>query len=609
MSSFGGSSFSRGGDDEDDGRPRRRRLDDDDYFNDDDEGPATTAAADKKEEEEEEEDPLDAFMANIEGELEKEKHQPKAAKAERTDIEEKDTLESFVTEVKRKGKATVGESAAASAAAAFDQGDENYNSDDEVYMAARLAAASKDEEGSIVPPRKFVEALPPLDHSTIEYETFNKEFYQECKEIAALSEAEVAMRRRKLDVRIISDGMRGGAGVSRPVQTFSQFNFDQVITRQLEKANYTHPTPIQAQAIPIALSGRDLIGIAKTGSGKTLAFTLPMLVHIMDQRHIRRGEGPIGIVLAPTRELAQQIYSEVKRFAKGFGLLVAAVFGGYAKGDQFKALREGVDIVVATPGRMIDMLKMKACTLWRTTFVVLDEADRMFQMGFEAQVRSVLGHIRPDRQTLLFSATFKRRVETLAMEELHQPVRISIGSAGMANADVHQEAVLLPPHEKWLWLTSKLESFNRDGSTIIFVSKKGNAEELAKNMNAYGHQCIVLHGDKTQIERQEMISKFKKGEAKILVATSVAARGLDVRSVATVVNFDPPRDIEDHVHRIGRTGRAGDRGNAYTLITEEDVKGAGYVVRSMESIGQRPPKEIVQIALQDHHFRQLRERG
>lgn len=215
-----------------------------------------------------------------------------------------------------------------------------------------------------------------------------------------------------------------GAVPPNPVTSFGHFGFDESLIKAIRKSEYTQPTPIQAQAVPAALSGRDIIGIAKTGSGKTAAFIWPMLVHILDQKELAPGDGPIGLILAPTRELSQQIYMEAKKFGKVYNVRVCCCYGGGSKWEQSKALEGGAEIVVATPGRMIDLIKMKATNLQRVTFLVLDEADRMFDMGFEPQVRSICNHVRPERQTLLFSATFKKKVERLARDVLTDPVRI-----------------------------------------------------------------------------------------------------------------------------------------------------------------------------------------
>ncbi|KAG8222220.1 hypothetical protein J437_LFUL001418 [Ladona fulva] len=629
---------------------------------------------------------------------------------------------------------------------------------------------------------------------------------------------------------------------------------DEALMKAIRKSEYSQPTPIQAQAVPAGLSGRDLIGIAKTGSGKTAAFIWPMLVHIMDQKELEPGDGPIGLILAPTRELSQQninflvskanqmrrseyisemsyhrggdgrprgfgfsgfqlkrdskgqlpppptsavskhgystmnaisqnalaasyglprkrpkteeeyfeeddetptttpsleyipapgspsfqqkedsdseedpldaymagienqvkkqttshdereekdkdklkkgirddieeeddeesyyrymeenpnagvvddesdqeieydedgnpiapkkskyidplppidhstveyadfeknfynvheeiksltpqvvnelraklgikIYQEAKKFGKVYNIQVVCCYGGGSKWEQSKALEGGAEIVVATPGRMIDLVKMKATNLARVTFLVLDEADRMFDMGFEPQVRSICNHVRPDRQTLLFSATFKKRVEKLARDVLTDPIRI--GDVGEANQDITQIVkVVNLGGAKWNWLLNHIVEFLSLGSILIFVTKKANADELANNLKLKEFEVVLLHGDMDQTERNKVITQFKKKEVQILVATDVAARGLDIHHIRTVVNFDVARDIDTHTHRIGRTGRAGEKGTAYTLVTEKDKEFAGHLVRNLEGVNQEVPKELMDLAMQ-----------
>ena len=277
-----------------------------------------------------------------------------------------------------------------------------------------------DEDGNPIAPKKNkdIDPLPPIDHSEIKYIDFEKNFYSVHDEITNLTQNQVEELRQKLGIKVT------GALPPHPVSSFGHFGFDDQLMKAIRKSEYTQPTPIQAQAVPGALNGRDMIGIAKTGSGKTAAFIWPMLVHIMDQKELEPGDGPIGLILAPTRELSQQIYTEAKKFGKVYNIQVVCCYGGGSKWEQSKALEGGAEIVVATPGRMIDLIKMKATNLQRVTFLVLDEADRMFDMGFEPQVRSICNHVRPDRQTLLFSATFKKKIERLARDILTDPIRI-----------------------------------------------------------------------------------------------------------------------------------------------------------------------------------------
>ncbi|KAK3256679.1 hypothetical protein CYMTET_34195 [Cymbomonas tetramitiformis] len=296
------------------------------------------------------------------------------------------------------------------------------------------------------------------------------------------------------------------------------------------------------------------------------------MVHCTDLQEVEleKGEGPIGIISAPTRELAHQIHTEAKKFAKPYGIQVCGVYGGMSKLDQIRQLKSGVEVVVSTPGRLIDMMKVKACNMKRTTYLVLDEVDRMFDQGFEPQVRSIVGQIRPDRQTLLFSATLPPRVERLIRDVLSDPIRITVGSIGQANEDIRQVVEVVDSElGKLPWLLSKLPGFIDNGDVMIFAGKKERVDDLESNLRAKGFKVAALHGDKDQASRMEVLRDFKAGKHHILVATDVAARGLDIQSLKTVVNFDVAREIDSHVHRIGRTGRAGAKdGVAYTLLTQ-----------------------------------------
>ncbi|XP_044036608.1 ATP-dependent RNA helicase DDX42 isoform X2 [Siniperca chuatsi] len=452
--------------------------------------------------------------------------------------------------------------------------------------------------------KKIILPLPPIDHSEIDYPPFEKNFYNEHEELSNLTGTQVLELRHKLNLRV------SGAAPPKPCTSFAHFGFDEQLMHQIRKSEYTQPTPIQCQGVPIALSGRDMIGIAKTGSGKTAAFIWPMLVHIMDQKELEAGEGPIAVIVCPTRELCQQIHAECKRFGKAYSLRSVAVYGGGSMWEQAKALQEGAEIVVCTPGRLIDHVKKKATSLQRVTYLVFDEADRMFDMGFEYQVRSVASHVRPDRQTLLFSATFRKKIERLARDILVDPIRVVQGDIGEANEDVTQVVELLPSGtDKWGWLTRRLVEFTSSGSVLIFVTKKANCEELATNLTQEGYSLGLLHGDMDQSERNKVISDFKKKNLPVLVATDVAARGLDIPSIRTVVNYDVARDIDTHTHRIGRTGRAGEKGVAYTLLANKDTTFAGDLVRNLEGANQAVSKELMDLAMQNPWFRKSRFKG
>ncbi|KAG0588151.1 hypothetical protein KC19_2G220300 [Ceratodon purpureus] len=559
---------------------------DESWFGSDDEEDDNKNAGGGAAVDDDEVDPLDAFMEGIHEEVKKAPVKPRAVVEELEDIED-DPMESFI-----KARRDAGLSLAAEALHA------GYDSDEEVYAAAKAVDNGQieydsDDNAVVTLEKKKIESLAPLDHNDLDYDRFTKDFYEESASISGMTEEEVAAYRKSLAIRV------SGFDVARPVKTFEDLSFDSSLMSAIAKQGYERPTPIQCQACPIVLSGRDLIGIAKTGSGKTAAFVLPMMVHIMDQPELGKGEGPIGVICAPTRELAQQIYSEAKKFAKAYGIRISGVYGGMSKFEQFKELKAGCEVVVATPGRLIDMIKMKALTMHRATYLVLDEADRMFDLGFEPQIRSIVGQIRPDRQTLLFSATMPKRVERLAREILTDPIRVTVGEVGSANEDITQVVTVLPTDaEKTPWLLDRLQTFVDDGDVLVFASTKLRVEEVEGKLLEKGFKVAALHGDKDQATRMEVLQKFKNGIYHILVATDVAARGLDIKSIKTVVNVDIARDMDSHVHRIGRTGRAGDKdGVAHTLVTGKEARFAGELVTSLIAAGQNVPTELMDLAM------------
>ncbi|KAF4348078.1 hypothetical protein CsatB_030298 [Cannabis sativa] len=365
-----------------------------------------------------------------------------------------------------------------------------------------------------------------------------------------------------------------------PIESFEDMCLHPSIMKDIAYHEYTRPTSIQAQAMPVALSGRDLLGCAETGSGKTAAFAIPMIQHCLAQSPVRRGDGPLALVLAPTRELAQQIEKEVKAFSKSLeSFKTAIVVGGTNISDQRSELRAGVDIVVATPGRFIDHLQQGNSSLSRVSFVVLDEADRMLDMGFEPQIREVMRSLPEKHQTLLFSATMPVEIETLTQEYLSSPVQVKVGKVSSPTANVSQNLVKVPDSEKLDRLLALLveESSHAERSghpfplTIVFVERKTRCDEVAEALVAQGLQAVALHGGRSQNEREAALRNFRNGTTSILVATDVASRGLDVSGVAHVINLDLPKSMEDYVHRIGRTGRAGSMGQATSFYTDRDM--------------------------------------
>ncbi|XAR60823.1 RNA helicase [Bertholletia excelsa] len=382
--------------------------------------------------------------------------------------------------------------------------------------------------------------------------------------------------RLNVDVTVASESSPTPA----PIESFADMSLHSSIMKDIEFHEYSTPTSIQAQAMPVALSGRDLLGCAETGSGKTAAFTIPMIQHCLAQPPVRRGDGPLALVLAPTRELAQQIEKEVKAFSRSLeSFRSAIVVGGTNIAEQRSELRAGVNIVVATPGRFIDHLQQGNTSLSRVSFVVLDEADRMLDMGFEPQIREVMQNLPEKHQTLLFSATMPVEIEALAQEYLTNPVRVKVGKVSSPTANVAQMLEKVSDNEKIDRLLGLLleeaTQAERSGHafplTIVFVERKTRCDEVAEALVAEGLNAVALHGGRGQSEREAALRDFRHGSTNILVATDVASRGLDVSGVAHVINLDLPKTMEDYVHRIGRTGRAGSTGQATSFYTDRDM--------------------------------------
>ncbi|KAM6907117.1 putative ATP-dependent RNA helicase DDX46 [Xenentodon cancila] len=435
--------------------------------------------------------------------------------------------------------------------------------------------------------------LEPVDHGKIQYESYRKNFYVEVPELAKMTTEEVNAYRLELEGITVK-----GKGCPKPIKTWVQCGVSMKILSALKKHNYEKPTPIQAQAIPAIMSGRDLIGIAKTGSGKTIAFLLPMFRHIMDQRSLEESEGPISVIMTPTRELALQITKECKKFSKPLGLRVVCVYGGTGISEQIAELKRGAEIIVCTPGRMIDMLGAnsgRVTNLRRVTYVVLDEADRMFDMGFEPQVMRIVDNVRPDRQTVMFSATFPRAMEALARRILLKPIEVQVGGRSVVCSDVEQHVLVIDEDKKFLKLLEILGHYQEKGSVIIFVDKQEHADGLLKDLMKASYPCLSLHGGIDQYDRDSIINDFKNGVCRLMVATSVAARGLDVKQLILVVNYGCPNHYEDYVHRAGRTGRAGNKGYAYTFITDDQGRYAGDIIKALELSGSPVPPELEQL--------------
>ncbi|KAJ9072278.1 pre-mRNA processing RNA-helicase [Entomophthora muscae] len=428
--------------------------------------------------------------------------------------------------------------------------------------------------------------IPVIDHGTAKYEPFRKNFYIEPSETQNMTEEEVELFRAELDGIKIR-----GVDCPKPVKRWTHCGFPAGCLEVIRKRGFVSPTPIQAQAIPAIMSGRDVIGVAKTGSGKTLAFLLPMFRHIRDQRPLENGEGPIAVILTPTRELATQIHKDCKFFLKPLGLRAVCLYGGAGMQSQINDIKRGAEIVVCTPGRMIDLLcanSGRLLSLARVTMLVLDEADRMFDMGFEPQVMKIINNVRPNRQTVLFSATFPRQMEALARKILKKPLEITVGGRSVVCNDVTQIVEVREEKSKFMRLLEILGNFyqteaDEEKRTLVFVDTHEAADNLLRDLMHKGYVCMSLHGGKDQVDRDASIADFKAGVCYILIATSIAARGLDVKNLSLVVNYECPNHMEDYVHRVGRTGRAGNKGIAYTFVTPAQARYANDIVKALKA--------------------------
>ncbi|XP_047309028.1 DEAD-box ATP-dependent RNA helicase 40-like [Impatiens glandulifera] len=388
-----------------------------------------------------------------------------------------------------------------------------------------------------------------------------------------------------------------GDNIPAPFMTFETTGFPPEILREIQSAGFRSPTPIQAQTWPIALQGRDIVAIAKTGSGKTLGYLMPAFILL---RHRRNNpvHGPTVLVLAPTRELATQIQDEAIKFSRSSGISCTCLYGGAPKGPQLKELERGADIVVATPGRLNDILEMRKIEFRQISLLVLDEADRMLDMGFEPQIRKIVNEIPPRRQTLMFTATWPKEVRKIANDLLVGPIQVNIGSVDelAANKSITQYVEVVHQMDKQRRVEQILRSQEPGSKVILFCSTKRLCDQLARSIGPrFG--AAAIHGDKSQIERDSVLNQFRSGKTQILVATDVAARGLDIKDIKVVINYDFPTGIEDYVHRIGRTGRAGASGVAYTFLSEQDWKHAGDLVKVLEGANQQVPPEIREMAM------------
>ena len=520
-----------------------------------------------------EEDPLDAFMAANDAAL-MVSAEPDAKRARRAVAGCDDAADGGADFVQA---ATAASIAAAAAAAA------GGDSDDEIRAAGAATAVVAGP-----PPRADpFAALAAAAASADGWPAFDKCFYTptEC----AIDDATAGARR---------------AAAPAPAAAFAALGLPPRLLAALVKLvgdPLPYPTPVQAQAVPAALAGRDVLALAPTGSGKTVAFLIPLIVHVINQPAISPGDGPVALVLTPTRELAEQVHTTLRALAVGQRMATLLACGGYSRFDQLQALRRGVDAAVGTPGRLADLATDRKGGLLfnRLTFVVLDEVDRMLDAGsFRDQTLALTRAVRPDAQALFFSATLPRAAAALASSRLADPVRVTVGAPGAAADGVKQMAAVVADSDKHSWLAAHLPAMVDDGAVLVFCATKARVEAVTERLCAGGCKARALHGDMPQPERAAALASLA-GATHVLVATDVAARGLDL-AIATVVCADAPTrkggGANAHVHRLGRTGRGGGAGTAWTLVDPGDAIGAGLVADAMVAAGQEVPAELARVA-------------
>ncbi|XP_054169237.1 probable ATP-dependent RNA helicase DDX43 [Oppia nitens] len=443
------------------------------------------------------------------------------------------------------------------------------------------AAIAESEEAT----KKKWASLPPI----------NKQFYFEDPEIRAMSAENIDKFRLENNNIMVSHFNEDDQRViPNPVQHFKQaFEHFPEILDEINKQGFEKPSPIQCQSWPILLSGYDLIGIAQTGTGKTLAYLLPALIHIDSQQMSRQERpGPTALIMAPTRELAQQIEKECNKYCYR-NIKCICIYGGGDRNLQINKVGKGVEIVIATPGRLNDLCMNKHIDLAAVSYLVLDEADRMLDMGFEPQIKKIMLDVRPDRHTVMMSATWPPAVRRLAVTYMKDPMQIYVGTLDLAAVhSVTQKIIITSADEKRSLMYDFIRNMKSHEKVIIFVGKKAVADDLASDCILKGIDCQSIHGDRDQHDREQALEDITLGKVQILFATDVASRGLDIDDITHILNFDFPRNIEDYVHRVGRTGRSGRTGESITYVTREDWKHTPELIPILEEAHQEVPPEL-----------------
>uniref|UniRef100_A0A8C7Y5P7 RNA helicase n=1 Tax=Oryzias sinensis TaxID=183150 RepID=A0A8C7Y5P7_9TELE len=403
-----------------------------------------------------------------------------------------------------------------------------------------------------------------------------------------------------------------GSNCPPHIESFHDVDMGEIVMGNIALTRYDRPTPVQKYAIPIIKTKRDLMACAQTGSGKTAAFLLPVLSQIYSDGPGDALQYPLSLVLAPTRELALQIYDEARKFAYRSRVRPCVVYGGADIGQQIRELERGCHLLVATPGRLVDMMERGKIGLDYCNYLVLDEADRMLDMGFEPQIRRIVEQdtMPPKgiRQTMMFSATFPKEIQILARDFLEDYIFLAVGRVGSTSENITQKVVWVEDNDKRSFLLDLLNATGKDSLTLVFVETKKGADALEDFLYREGYACTSIHGDRSQRDREEALSQFRSGHCPILVATAVAARGLDISNVKHVINFDLPSDIEEYVHRIGRTGRVGNLGLATSFFNDKNSNITKDLLDILVEAKQEVPSWLESLAYEHQHKSSTRGR-
>lgn len=460
-------------------------------------------------------------------------------------------------------------------------------------FSVRKQYASSDHTSHVSEPKifgdeeDFFESKPVEQNETRSEAKPRRNLYVPHTDVIARPEEEVEKFRNEHEIKI------HGKDCPRPILNFNEANFPPYISDIIRRQGFDKPTPIQSQSWPIALSGLNMVGIARTGSGKTLGYLLPAIIQKKEYQNVS-GQGPSVLVLAPTRELAIQIDSVARMFNQHVSS--ATAYGGAPRMGQENQLRRRPDICIATPGRLLDFARNGVVNLKSCSYVVMDEADRMLDMGFEPQIREVMDFTSEDKQVLMWSATWPREIRTLAEDFLKDYIRITVGSEELtANPNIDQRLDFCSVYEREDKLLDFLNS-NPSGKTLIFTETKRMADQLQYVLSRNGKKCAALHGDKSQNAREAILSSFRTERINVLIATDVAARGLDIDNIVYVINYEMPKTIESYIHRIGRTARHEKKGIAFSFMTEEDKPVAKDLVDVLKQANQKLPEELLDMA-------------